>query len=139
MKIKKLETFRIFFICKCFSFKKETFHNQLILGFFFFFCEDETSASPPSFCWAPINLMSHRFVSGPTFPPSFTRTSGSTCLDSQQGQLALVQSPLAGVELSLLRVFPSLASLSCCFKNPNRPPAAPSSSPAFIMMRLQNK
>lgn len=93
--------------------------------------------SPPSFWGAPISLMSHLFVSGRTFSPSFTRTNGSTRSDTQQGQLTLVQPGPRVAALSFVFSAGVLSSSSWAVSLLLTSP--PSSPPALLMVRLRRK
>lgn len=109
--------------------------NQMF-SVIYFRCRSTLKNSPPSFWGAPISLMSHLFVSGPTFSPSFTRTNGSTRSDTQQGQLTFVQPGPIAAALSLVGTFPAGALSSGCWAVLLLPPP---SSAVSLMVRLRRK
>lgn len=91
--------------------------------------------SPPSFWGAPISLRSHLLVSTPTFSPSLTKTRGSICSDTQQGQLTLVQPRLREAPLAS-----ATAAFSCCrWPVLQLPPALPPSPAGWLMVSLDRK
>lgn len=91
--------------------------------------------SPPSFWGAPINLMSHLLVSGPTFCPSLTNTSGSMCSDAQQAQVTLVQPWRGSAAPPLVG-----SSFSCSGRPVSQPPSAgPPSAAGSLMLGMERK
>lgn len=102
------------------------------------FYQGSSRSTPPSFWEAPISLMSHLFVSGKTLSPSFTRTKGSTCCDTQQGQLTLVQPGPTVVPPNLVRTFSAGGPSTCCWSVSLflLLPKPSSSPPALLIVRL---